>query len=69
MSIQENTLVFRRSLLHLVVIGSIIHQSISFFITRAQHDLVSSSTMCNPLARSAGVYLLAKIGADTAENE
>ena len=25
--------------------------------------------MCNPLARSAGVFLLAKIGADTAENE
>ena len=40
-----------------------------FFITRAQHALVSSSTMCNPLARSAGVFLLAKIGADTAENE
>jgi len=25
--------------------------------------------MCNPLARSAGVFFLAKIGADTAENE
>ena len=25
--------------------------------------------MCNPLARSAGVFLLAKIGADTAEDE
>ena len=25
--------------------------------------------MCNPLARSAGVFFVAKIGADTAENE
>ena len=30
---------------------------------------MSSSTMCNPLARSAGVFFLAKIRFDTAENE
>ena len=39
----------------LLVIGSIPSEHF-FFITRAQHALVSSSTMCNPLARSASVF-------------
>ena len=55
MSIQENTLVFRRSLLHLVVIGSIIHQSISF-LSRGHSTPLCPALPCVTLLREALVY-------------
>ena len=55
MSIQENTLVFRRSLLHLVVIGSIIHQNISF-LSRGHSTPLCPALPCVTLLREALVY-------------
>ena len=55
MSIQENTLVFRRSLLHLVVIGSIIHQSISF-LSRGHSTPLCPALPCVTLLREALAY-------------
>ena len=57
MSIQENTLVFRRSLLHLVVIGSIIHQSISF-LSRGHSTPLCPALPCVTLLREALVYFI-----------